>query len=148
MKGRHNQGQDTFNNCPIDNILSVWGGDQIEWKEESQDVCMLYWGSAHCQLQWREQVQREELDDISSTGFSTASHPTLHSLSCQLSNDRSLVLGRGRRAKGFWWRCFPTSWPTKARGRPVNESINGEPPTSLPVKVRNCLFSSFCLFLQ
>ena len=104
MKGRHNQGQDTSNNCPIDNILSVWGGDQIEWKEESQDVCMLYWGSAHCQLQWREQVQREELDDISSTGFSTASHPTLHSLSCQLSNDRSLVLGRGRRAKGFWWR--------------------------------------------
>ena len=44
--------------------------------------------------------------------------------------------------------CFPTSCPTKARGRPVNESINGEPPTSLPVKVRNCLFSSFCLFLQ
>ena len=42
--------------------------------------------------------------------------------------------------------CFPTSCPTKARGRPVNESINGEPPTSLPVKVRNCLFSSFCLF--
>ena len=44
--------------------------------------------------------------------------------------------------------CFPTSCPTKARGRPVNESINGEPPTSLHVKVRNCLFSSFCLFLQ